>query len=187
MGAWAWLVALLAVAAALALLRHSDQHMVGSAVTGRMYAVRPRASRAREQAVADRLARLEVGAERLIAFLQAHHPQDPRTRTLAARWAGGLSEAWIGEAAYTLQKRDVAICMPDAYDEAAATFVLVHELGHMSIDGIGHVAEFWRAVRFLLVAAAAAGLPLPTLPTAYCGKPITVDPLDCYRNGSCGL
>jgi hypothetical protein len=100
-----------------------------------------------------------------------------------------------GDTSYTIDKGAVlALCLRerdpaasgdpaahDLHDLEMLTFVLVHELAHVAIEDPDHPPRFWRAFRFLLEEAVAAGLlrgvDYARAPITYCGLPVAYNPL----------
>ncbi len=61
-------------------------------------------------------------------------------------------------------------------------FVAIHELGHLMTKSIGHTAEFWDNMRFLLKEGIEIGVYVKqdfnSIPVDYCGTKITDTPLN---------
>ena len=89
---------------------------------------------------------------------------------------------------YTINKGQVlALCLRNEhmprwvfYDINTLTFVLIHELAHLSINEHQHIPKFWNAFRHLLFVAAEIGIYVPInyqqFPREYCGLQITSNP-----------
>lgn len=165
---------------------------VRSELTGKTYYVKnlPDA-----QAVADRLAFMEVRLKDFLRKAAEYAPGDHRLRNIAERWNGTLAETLNDEdVAYSVAKDAISVCVRalDGSLEAENTsmFVLIHELAHIGTDKYGHPPEFWSNMRFLLELAEATGsysyqdFDMET--TTYCGRRLAASPLSCVKNKSCG-
>lgn len=99
-----------------------------------------------------------------------------------------------GDTSYTIDKGAiVALCLRekdprrsgnpatyDFHDLDTMMFVTIHELGHIAVVVMDHPETFWRAFKFLLLEAAAAGILAPRRyglgPVQYCGMTIDYNP-----------
>ena len=152
-----------------------------------------------KQQAAELLATLE---KRVDVFLQycknSEYGNDKRIKNIIHRWNGTLSETRytdFGEAAYTLHKKDISICLRNkaGHVENAdnAFFVLLHELTHVASDCIDHPKEFWVNNRWVLHVAEQS--PAYTYqnfeqsPSTYCNHPLQINPSTCLKKGSCTL
>ena len=135
---------------------------------------------------ADAMARLNERAESLIARIGAVHPDDPRSSRVAYRYKrtslseGGLEE---GATSYSVNKgQSIVLCLRSKGSDGALgrvqdlntlTYVVIHELAHLSTDEIGHTKEFWDNFRFLLEEAVEIGVyehvDYSSRPAGYCG------------------
>lgn len=170
------------------------------ASNGRIYLVQENVKGDAAQA-AEQLARLEARVNRFVEYMDAseQHRKDSRVVNVVKRWAGKLSEVnnlHSFDAAYSINKSDIAICIRDAegnlQDDETAMFILLHELGHLSIDDYGHTEEFWTAFRFLLKIAIEDAKVyqdqnFENFPVQYCDHPIRSSPYTCYKLGNCSL
>lgn len=148
---------------------------------------------------AEQLSRLEARVNEFVNYLAHNHKDDNRVCNIVARWQGRLSEVnalHSQEAAYSVNKTEVRICIRDSrgnlQDDNTAMFILIHELGHLSIDDYGHTDEFWRSFRFLLkIAIEDAKVyriqDFEEEPVEYCHHAIRSSPYTCYKNGNCSL
>lgn len=127
------------------------------------------------------LLQLSQRTDALLAWLQRHHPRDPRTLTLTHKWRGSLSSTGSpspDNVAYTVRKAHIYICTRDPYTGKAnrleaAMHVLLHELAHLVTAEQQHPAAFWENAQFLADEAQAAGLYEPIAPgTRFCGRPL---------------
>jgi hypothetical protein len=152
---------------------------------------------------ADAMARLNSRAEALIARLGERHPDDPRSSRVADRYSrtslseGGREE---GATSYSVNKgQSIVLCLrsKDAegrlgrvQDLNTLTYVVIHELAHLSTDEIGHTKEFWDNFRFLLEEAVGIGVyehvDYSSSPAGYCGITIKSNALGGSRPGGGG-
>lgn len=143
------------------------------------------------------ISRLCSNVDILLASLRAHYPDDPRTERLISRWSASRLRPLSNsekQAAKTIDKRDVYICLKDErgrlYDDNVAMFVLVHELAHVASDNYGHDETFWKNNKFLLHVAHKCGVyhyePYERHPVSYCGQSISRNPYTaCHDNKQC--
>lgn len=143
-------------------------------------------------AAANELARLELIADKLCAYIDAHPELDDGFKRLRSRWARGRLEESVSQADHTSfsenkgQRIVVCIRSKDAglkiIDPNTITFVFLHELGHLMTEATGHGTEFWSAFKRLLTVAVAQGIyrkvDYETNPMPYCGIVITDNPLN---------
>lgn len=184
--------AMAAVALALFLAWPRRLVRVHSTLTGKWYLVRNDAERG--QAVADRLALLELRVRRFLHRAQEYAPGDPRLLNIQARWNGSLAETeQDADVAYSVGKDAISLCVraPDGSLESENTsmFVLLHELAHVATNTYGHKPEFWANMRFLLELAEATGTytyqDFDATKTTYCGRALAASPLTCVKSGKC--
>lgn len=186
------ILAVAAVALALYAVWPRRMRWVLSDVTGKKYHVKNEPG---AEAVADRLAMLELRIRRFLERAQAYAPGDPRLVNVVRRWNGTLAETPKDEdVAYSVSKDSISVCVRTPggglEPENTAMFVLIHELAHIATDKYGHPPEFWANMRFLLELAEAtdsyvyqdfdAGV------VTYCGRRLAASPLSCVKNGGCG-
>ncbi len=92
-----------------------------------------------------------------------------------------------GDTSYTLNKGDIiAICIRSSkqynqiHDIEVITFVVLHEITHLSIESYDHPDEFWEVFKFILIEAETAGLyfspDFERHPKEYCGININYNP-----------
>lgn len=141
--------------------------------------------------------RLESLTKRLIQLLDAADdafPADPRIANVRARWSGSLSEvSETGDVAYSLNKRDVSMCVrgPNGTLESENTsmYVLLHEIAHIATDTYGHPPEFWTNFRWLLEVAEHLGMytyeDFDAVPTTFCGRTLGNNAMRCRKNNTC--
>lgn len=124
-------------------------------------------------------------------------------RLFCDRWKGlvqRMDYTKTNDAAITLDKTNIYMCLRDKntgdlHSDDSAMFVLIHEIAHMSTSEIGHTADFWENMKYLLVMASEAvddngQIVLPyqdfeSNPVMYCGKEITGSPDSCVQKKRC--
>ncbi len=167
---------------------------VTSDLTGKRYHVKnlPGA-----EAVADRLAFMELRVRDFLDKAQSYAPGDHRLTNIARRWNGTLSETPNDEdVAYSVAKDSISVCVRSQGGGAVALepenttmFVLIHELAHIGTDKYGHPPEFWSNMRFLLELAEATKSysyqDFDSETMTYCGRKLAASPLSCVKNGAC--
>lgn len=162
-------------------------------LTGKWYYVRNMPGR---QAVADRLAAMEVKINEFLDDADARAPGDPRLQNIRDRWNGTLAETPDRkDIAYAVAKDSIHVCIRAKHDPQAlesvntCMFVLLHELAHVATDGYGHMPRFWANMRFLLELAEATGHyryeEFERTRTTYCGRRLGSSPLTCIKRGTC--
>lgn len=180
-----------ALVAALLVMRPSDMVYVRSSLTGKEYAVKKAPD---AQAMADRLAELEHRLRRLLDGSAALTPGDTRLNTIRRQWDGTLSEVQVaGEVAFSVDKSSISVCLRDSQgrieDLNTSMFVLLHELAHVATADYGHSRQFWDNMQFLLEVAEALGLYVyenyDAAATTFCGHPVGASPLTCVKTGGC--
>lgn len=119
----------------------------------------------------------------LVIFMQIkdHYSQnDPMILKLKdyvqkiAPEAASKIRIYKGDKSYTINKRNVYLCLHDEngeyYDEQILRYVLTHEISHVLCESIGHTEEFDRIFKELLTKAEKMGLydPNVPIPKDYC-------------------
>lgn len=164
---------------------------VRSELTGKEYRVKNMEG---FQAVADRLAFMELRVREFLDGAEAYAPGDPRLANIRRRWNGTLEETPNdADVAYSVGKDTISVCVRGQTgaleSENTCMFVLLHELAHVATDRYGHTAEFWSNMRLLLELAERTGTytyqDFDSSATSYCGRPLAGSPLSCVKRGSC--
>ena len=73
-----------------------------------------------------------------------------------------------GNKSYTINKKDVTLCLKDPgdqyYNKNMLVYVAIHELAHVICKSVGHTNEFWDINDKLLVKASELGFYNPSIP-----------------------
>ena len=161
---------------------------VVSGVNGKTYRVMPLPDR---QRAADALAALEDRAKR---FLKAAAVKYPQELAHATTWSGTISEIPKGDAiAYTIEKRDVFMCIRDEDGKIHPIddlfFVFLHEISHINNATYGHGDDFWKRFKNILEISDALGYlkykNYDMRTVNVCGQDISSNPLTCVKTGRC--
>lgn len=170
---------------------------VRSRLDGRAYRVQPAHAGADE--AADDLAAINARVVELLRALRARYARadapgarrDATARLLARYSPDALAENSpldpSGDTSYCLDKGAlVALCLRARaagharHDLGVLTFVALHELAHIAVREVDHPPAFWRAFRWLLEEAAAAGVyrapDFAAAPVEYCGIRVDYNP-----------
>ena len=175
---------------ALALLAFERPKLVSVvASNGSSYFVRPGAM---ATIVADRLGDLDDTLRAFLAAAARAYPRDERIAQVYARWDGELAEVQGPEAAYSVEKTSVHVCVRQTATTLEpmnnSVFVALHEFAHLCTSEVGHTPLFWENFQFLLEAAEALGFytydPLGGDAT-YCSAPMGQSPLNCVKSKRC--
>lgn len=192
---WSTILKICAMAAILLLYKYwsvlSDELQLKCVIAGKdgqRYCVR---DRKKVSKAANLLATVTGKCTEMVAYMQAHHPTDPRVKRLVE----GFNPARISETlptseltAYSENKGEkIAFCLnrqkgndDQLIDVSTLTFVAMHELAHIMTESIGHKQDFWANFKFLLENAKTAGVYQPVdyknRPQEYCGMTITDNP-----------
>lgn len=160
-------------------------------IDGVVYRVHP----AHDQKRAARmLHRLAQRLQRLIDEGLDIYPDDSRLNHLRTRWSGTLSEVRHGsEIAYSLNKRNIHICIRSAdgriESEKVAVYVLLHEAAHVATKSYGHTPQFWKNFQFLLELAEKINVytfdDFTSKKTTYCGHKLGKNVIQCVKKQTC--
>ena len=181
----------LATLGALVFKDRSATRSVVSDVNGKEYVVVVTGD---YQGAADMLAHLEDTSRRFIDAAIAAYPRETHLRRVKHYWTGTLSEIPQSDTiAYTIEKRDLFICVRDSsgnlqnFDDLL--FVLLHELSHIMNPSFGHDDAFWDQFKRTLEIANKMGyLPYKDYDdysVTVCGKTIPSNPMTCVARGTC--
>ena len=136
---------------------------------------------------AEMIATLVRKSETLISHLEKIAPDDPRTTRLKTRFdPDNIIEKHDEDKAtsYTINKGDrLVLCLRQKTDKSelvdpnTAMFVMIHELGHIASESIGHNQEFYENNKWLLNHAIDIGVyqyvDYEQNNETYCGMEIT--------------
>ncbi|AGE55698.1 hypothetical protein ATCVMN08101_606L [Acanthocystis turfacea Chlorella virus MN0810.1] len=181
----------LATLGALVFKNQSATRTVVSDVNGKEYVV---VDTGDYNGAADMLAHLEETSRRFIDAAIAAYPREKHFRRVKQYWTGTLSEIPQSDTiAYTIEKRDLFICVRDSsgniQDFHDLLFVLLHELSHIMNPSFGHDDSFWGQFKRTLEIANKLGyLPYrdyDNYSVTVCGKVITSNPMTCVTRGTC--
>jgi len=169
--------------------KSADVHIISN-VNGKKYAVLPGGDTA---AAADMLATLENKTRDFFAAAIEKYPKDLTIKKIQNQF-GTLTEIPQADTiAYTLDKKDLFICLRDKagnfQDIDDLFFVLLHELAHLTNSSYGHDEKFWKQFKKILEMAVELGyLPYKNYENhsvVVCGKTINSNPSSCVFKGSC--
>lgn len=150
------------------------------------------------QTAADMFAEINKTTTEVINYIYQKYANSPNTRKrnvaryLMARYnVDNLRENSPlnpdHDTSYTINKGDViAVCIRsskthnDIHDINTITFVVLHEITHLSISAYDHPEEFWEVFKFILIEAEEADLYISpdfaNNPKEYCGIKINYNP-----------
>lgn len=158
----------------------SEAEYVTSQVDGRTYLVQKNST---SQDAANALGKINNDVSALIRHLVQKFPKDPRVQRLVARYnPANVSEgsASSGYTSYSVSKGErLVFCLRQDDEEKSFAspnvvfYVVVHELGHLATNEIGHPPIFWKNFAFLLEEAIKIGIykkeDYAKNPQKYCG------------------
>lgn len=156
----------------------SEIDTVKSNVDGRKYIVQDLTDK---QKAADYLAKVNSNVQDLINKLITDHPIDRRIQSLKTRYnPDNISEgsSQSGYTSYSVNKGEkLVICIRQKDGKFAdindVMYVVIHELGHLATDEIGHTKAFWDNFLFILKEAVRHGYyeyrNYNKRPVPYCG------------------
>jgi len=159
-----------------------------STVDGDKYCVRERRN---IQEASDLLAKTSKKMDKLVSYLNIHHPDDKRVKRLVKNFNSSKIVETLPTSEYTAYSenkgRKIALCLNKSknnnnnlIDENTLMFVAIHEMGHITTESIGHDKDFWDNFKFLLEQAVKAQLYVPINykknNTEYCGMTISDNP-----------
>jgi hypothetical protein len=162
--------------------RSKEATIVRSKKDGREYVVRDIPDK---PDAADLLADINKTVTAFIARLVDDHPGDARVRRIKRRFnPNNVSEGShrTGYTSYSQNKGEkIVVCLRQTDDSFVAKnelmYVVIHELGHLSTDDVGHTDEFWDNFRWLVHKAIRYGMykhvDYATHPSPYCGIDIS--------------
>lgn len=162
-----------------------------SSITGSLYWVKNVQGK---EAVADRLATLQIALTKFIKDAQVLVPGDARIQRLVRKWDGTVAEVERpGDIAYSLNKRAIHVCVRGtggALESLNTTmYVFLHEVAHVLTLEWGHPEEYWNNFRWVLEVAEQTGTytyeDFDAIPVTHCGHRLGANALSCVRRKEC--
>jgi hypothetical protein len=158
-----------------------------SDVDGQKYCVR---ERAKLEMAADLLAKVTHKCKELVAYVGKNYPDNDAVQRLVQKFNPTVISETLPTSEHTAYSENkgekIAFCLnkqkngTNLIDINTLTFVAIHELSHIMTESEGHLQEFWKNFKFLLVNAKEAGIYNPVdykkNPEPYCGMEITDNP-----------
>jgi hypothetical protein len=160
----------------------NEATMVVSGRDNREYVVRNLSDK---QSAADLLADINETVGNFVERLSKDFPDDQRVALVRKRFnPANVSEGShkTGYTSYSQNKGEkIVVCLRQTDDTFVAKnelmYVVIHELGHLSTNEIGHTPGFWSNFKWLLQRAIDYGLykyvDYASSPSPYCGISIT--------------
>lgn len=144
-----------------------------------------------KQEAANIIAQLEVNITTFVNYLKKKYPNDSRIKRLVKNLKETKFEEAPhedGESSYTINKGELMkLCIRKKEEEKpfhnlnTLMFVVIHELGHVCSESIGHTDEWMDNFRFLLKEAKNANIDFEPIDYSkeninYCGVEVTHNP-----------
>uniref|UniRef100_A0A6C0IRB4 Uncharacterized protein n=1 Tax=viral metagenome TaxID=1070528 RepID=A0A6C0IRB4_9ZZZZ len=164
-----------------------------SGIDGQKYCVR---ERAKLELAADLLANVTKKCKELVEYVGKKHPDNEDVQRLVQKFNPQVISETLPTSEHTAYSENkgekIAFCLnkkkndeTQLIDLNTLTFVAIHELSHIMTKSEGHLQEFWKNFKFLLVNAKEAGIYNPIdykkSPEPYCGMDITDNPYYDYQ------
>ena len=164
-----------------------------SNVDGEKYCVR---ERAKLELAADLLAKVTKKCKDLVEYVGKNHPDNEGVQRLVQKFNPQVISETLPTSEHTAYSENkgekIAFCLnkkkndeTQLIDINTLTFVAIHELSHIMTESEGHLQEFWKNFKFLLVNAKESGIYNPVdykkNPEPYCGMDITDNPYFDYH------
>jgi len=138
---------------------------------------------------ANLIAKIRERLNILIKHLSKTYPNDSRTIRLKKNYREDQLKEGIDDpnlTSYSVNKgEEIILCIKNKnklMDINTMMFVVLHEMGHLSSESIGHTNEFWDNFKWLLEESINIGIYIKQdfdkKPVEYCGMSITSTPLD---------
>ena len=158
-----------------------------SDVDGEKYCVR---ERSKMQLAADLLAKVTQNCKILVEYCAKKYPNDENVQRLVQKFNPTKISETLPTSEFTAYSENkgekLAFCLNKQKDGTklidinTLTFVAIHELSHIMTESEGHLQEFWKNFKFLLINAKEAGIykmvDYKQNPEPYCGMDITDNP-----------
>ena len=140
-----------------------------------------------KQNAADLMAQIRINVDKLIQYLHNNQDLDPKISNIIKRYnPEAFLEANLKNTttSYSINKGEqVVVCLrsKEQYGKLhqlnTLMYVVIHEMGHLMSDSIGHTEEFYKNFDFLLSVSQKIGIykyiNYANSPTEYCGMMIT--------------
>jgi hypothetical protein len=164
-----------------------------SGIDGQKYCVR---ERSKLELAADLLAKVTKKCKDLVEYVGKNHPDNEAVHRLVQKFNPQVISETLPTSEHTAYSENkgekIAFCLnkrkndeTQLIDINTLTFVAIHELSHIMTESEGHLQEFWKNFKFLLVNAKEAGIYNPVdykkNPEPYCGMDITDNPYFDYH------
>jgi len=163
-----------------------------SDVDGQKYCVR---ERAKLEMAANLLAEVTHKCKELVSYVGQKYSEDEAVIRLVEKFNPTVISETLPTSEHTAYSENkgekIAFCLnkekngTKLIDINTLTFVAIHELSHIMTQSEGHLQEFWKNFKFLLVNAKEAGIYNPIdykkNPEPYCGMEITDNPYYDYH------
>ncbi len=158
-----------------------------SDVDGKRYCVR---ERSKMQLAANLLAKVTQNCKDIVAYCAKKYPNDEKVQRLVQKFNPTKISETLPTSEFTAYSENkgekLAFCLnkqkegSKLIDMNTLTFVALHELAHIMTESEGHLQDFWKNFKFLLVNAKEAGIcdivDYKKNPQTYCGMNITDNP-----------
>jgi hypothetical protein len=164
-----------------------------SGIDGQKYCVR---ERAKLELAADLLAKVTKKCKDLVEYVGKKHSDNEAVQRLVQKFNPQVISETLPTSEHTAYSENkgekIAFCLnkrkndeSQLIDLNTLTFVAIHELSHIMTESEGHLQEFWKNFKFLLVNAKESGIYNPIdykkNPEPYCGMDITDNPFYDYH------
>ena len=141
------------------------------------------------QEAANLIAKIKEKLKLLLFHLEKSYPNDNRVKLLKKNYRENDLKEGIDDPKYTSYSvnkgEQIILCLRNnnnLMDINTMMFVVLHEMGHLSSETIGHTDEFWSNFKWILEESINIGIYIKQdfnkKPIEYCGVSITSSPLD---------
>ena len=141
------------------------------------------------QEAANLIAKIKEKLKLLLFHLEKSYPNDNRVKLLKKNYRENSLKEGIDDPKYTSYSvnkgEQIILCLRNnnnLMDINTMMFVVLHEMGHLSSETIGHTDEFWSNFKWILEESINIGIYIKQdfnkKPIEYCGISITSTPLD---------
>ncbi len=141
------------------------------------------------QEAANLIAKIKEKLQLLLFHLEKSYPNDNRVKLLKKNYKENSLKEGIDDPKYTSYSvnkgEQIILCLRNnnnLMDINTMMFVVLHEMGHLSSETIGHTDEFWSNFKWILEESINIGIYIKQdfnkKPIEYCGISITSSPLD---------